>query len=180
MAWDRGGTDPPAFPQKGTAAVQEDPHVSPQKHCASGPRNPRPRRCFRPLSGMTAVIESPVSHVLVSSASIRDLSQQMGPEICRQFVGNYIDMWEGRYQRLVNSLDGGDYPGAMDVVLSIKISSHMAGAERLSTLAAEAQAAVAAYDFPALDSMVEAIGRCGADTMAFLTDSLGPAQQDRF
>lgn len=121
---------------------------------------------------MTAVIESPVSHVLVSSASIRDLSQQMGPEICRQFVGNYIDMWEGRYQRLVNSLDGGDYPGAMDVVLSIKISSHMAGAKRLAGYAGIAQEMVGRTDIHGLQSLLEPMHECGEATLASLRQML--------
>lgn len=154
------------------AALQEDPHVSPPKHRASGPRNPRPCRCFRPLSGMTAVIDSPVSHVLVSSASLRELSRQMGPEICRQFVGNYIDMWEGRYRRLVNSLDGEDYPGAMDVVLSIKISSHMAGAKRLAGYAGIAQEMVGRTDIQGLLSLLEPMQECGAATLASLREML--------
>lgn len=162
-----------AFPQKGTAAVQEDPHVSPSQHCASGPRDPRPRHCScPPFPGMTAVIESPVSQVLVSRASLRDLSEQMGPDVCRQFVGNYINMWEGRYARLVNSLDGGDYPGAMDVVLSIKISSQMAGAKQLAGYAGIAQDMVGRTDIDGLQSLLEPMQQCGEATLASLRDML--------
>ncbi|MBF4993003.1 hypothetical protein ITX31_02610 [Arthrobacter gandavensis] len=114
------------------------------------------------------MIESPVSHVLVSRASLRDLSRQMGPEVCRQFVGNYIDMWEGRYQRLVKSLDGGDYPGAMDVVLSIKISSHMAGAERLAGYAVLAQDMVGRTDIHGMQSLLKPMQECGEATLASL------------
>ena len=131
-----------------------------------------------PAAAQSVMPELP--HRIIALATLLDLSEQMGARTCRQYIGNYISMWDGRFARLVGAAETKDLEAAMDVVLSIKISSHMAGAERLSALAAEAQAAVAAYDFPALDSMVEAIGRCGADTMAFLSDSLAPGRQDRF
>lgn len=116
---------------------------------------------------------------LIALGTLMELSEQMGARTCRQYIGNFTSMWDGRYARLVRASNIRDMEAAMDVILSIKISSHMAGAERLSALAAQAQEAVSAYDFPALGTLVEEIGGCGGDTMAFLTDSLGliPAQQ---
>ena len=116
---------------------------------------------------------------LIALGTLFELSEQMGARTCRQYIGNFTSMWDGRFTRLVRAAEIRDMEAAMDVILSIKISSHMAGAERLSALAAEAQEAASAYDFPALGVLVEAIGRCGGDTMAFLADSLGlvPAPQ---
>ena len=116
---------------------------------------------------------------LIALATLLDLSEQMGARTCRQYIGNYLSMWDGRLARLVRASESKDLEAAMDVILSIKISSHMAGAERLSALAAEAQQAASAYDFPALAAWVEAIDRCGRETVVFLTESLdlAPARQ---
>lgn len=121
---------------------------------------------------MIAVTERPSSHALVSPRALRELSEQMGADICRQFVGNYIEMWDGRFSRLVNALDTSDFPAAMDVVLSIKISSQMAGAERLAGLALRAQEMVLRTDRCGLASLIEPIQQCGDDTVRHLSQSL--------
>jgi len=120
---------------------------------------------------MIAVTERPSSQTLVSTRVLRELSEQMGPEICHQFVGNYIDMWDGRFSRLVAALDTADFPGAMDVVLSIKISSQMAGAERLAGLASRAQEMVRSADRCGLASLIEPIQQCGDDTVRHLSQT---------
>ncbi|WP_312180579.1 Hpt domain-containing protein [Arthrobacter sp.] len=120
---------------------------------------------------MIAVTERPSSQTLVSTRVLRELSEQMGPETCRQFVGNYIDMWAGRFSRLVSALDEADFPGAMDVVLSIKISSQMAGAERLAALASLAQEMVRNADFCGLSSLIEPIQLCGEETLLHLSQT---------
>ena len=109
---------------------------------------------------------------LLAVRALHDLSDQMGPTTCREFVTNYIAMWDGRYQRLAGAVSDGDLPAAMDVVLSIKISSHMAGGERLATLAATAQELVRNYDLPGLTDLLAAISTCGAETMLELAASL--------
>ncbi|MCC9146147.1 MULTISPECIES: Hpt domain-containing protein [unclassified Arthrobacter] len=109
---------------------------------------------------------------LIALGTLLDLSEQMGARTCRQYIGNYLSMWDGRFTRLVQAVEHQDFDAAMDVVLSIKISSHMAGAERLSALASQAQDLVAAYDLAGLRNMVQTIDRCGTETMSFLSASL--------
>lgn len=109
---------------------------------------------------------------LLAVRALHDLRDQMGPATCREFVANYIAMWDGRFQRLALAAADGDLPAAMDVVLSIKISSHMAGAERLATLAAAAQEVVKNYDLSGLTVLLEGISACGAETMLELAASL--------
>ena len=81
-------------------------------------------------------------------------------------------MWESRYTRLVSALHSEDFPDVMDVVLSIKISSQMAGAERLALLAADAQQLVTSRDHAGLLSLLEPLERCGQDTIRQLHDTL--------
>ncbi|UWX97989.1 Hpt domain-containing protein [Arthrobacter zhaoxinii] len=105
---------------------------------------------------------------LISLERLRELSDQVGTESCRQFVSNFISMWESRFTRLCQAVQGRDFDAAMDVVLSIKISSDMAGAERLSALGAAAQDLVSRRDILGLEAMVAAVRACGTETMAHL------------
>ncbi|MCC9205445.1 Hpt domain-containing protein [Arthrobacter sp. zg-Y769] len=108
---------------------------------------------------------------LISLDRLRELSDQVGTESCRRFVSNFMSMWEGRFTRLHQAVQQRDFDAAMDVVLSIKISSHMAGAERLSALGAAAQDLVSRRDVRGLEEMVIAVRTCGAETMAHLNQS---------
>ena len=121
---------------------------------------------------MIAVESRAASRSLVSTTALRDLSDQLGLGTCQQFVGNYISMWESRYSRLVSALHSEDFPEVMDVVLSIKISSQMAGAERLAELAVDAQYLARSGDHAGLLSLLEPLQRCGADTIRQLHNTL--------
>lgn len=109
---------------------------------------------------------------LIALDALLELSDQLGADTCRQYVSNFVSMWESRYARLSHAVQDADYDAAMDVVLSIKISSHMAGAERLSSLGAAAQDLVARRDAGALAEMMLLIRDCGMDTVEFLSESL--------
>jgi len=130
-----------------------------------------PRSCPR-NRGMIAMSDRRISLSLVSVGTLRELSNQMGPDVCRQFVGNYMEMWDGRYSKLVSTLHMQDYPAALDVVLSIKISSHMAGADRLAKLAQHAEQLVHKQDQGGLVSMLESFRKCGEDTLHQLEQAL--------
>jgi len=121
---------------------------------------------------MIAVDNLPATRKLVSVRVLRDLSDQLGAGTCRQFVGDYIRLWDSRYSRLVSAMHNTDFPAAMDVVLSIKTASKMAGAERLAGLAAEAQALVHSEDHAGLVSLLEPLELCGQDTMRELQQVL--------
>ena len=109
---------------------------------------------------------------LVAREQLLDLSNQLGPASCREFVNNYIALWESRYDRLYRAVAGADDDAAMDVVLSIKISSQMAGAERLAALACCAQQRLTRSGTAELVSMLAVIAACGRETMACLLASL--------
>ncbi len=114
---------------------------------------------------MIALDNRPATRRLVSVRVLRDLSDQLGSGISRQFVGDYIRLWDSRYSRLVSALHTADSAAAMDVVLSIKTASQMAGAERLARIAAEAQDLVRREDYAGLADLLEPLEACGQDTM---------------
>ena len=105
---------------------------------------------------------------LVAREQLLDLTDQLGPAYCREFIANYVSLWQSRYDRLCSAVTLADDDAAMDVVLSIKISSEMAGAQRLADLARAAQQRLACSGTAALVSMLALIAACGRETMACL------------
>ncbi|MFZ3417169.1 Hpt domain-containing protein [Arthrobacter sp. 3Tela_A] len=114
---------------------------------------------------MIALDNRPAARRLVSVRVLRDLSDQLGAGTSRQFVVDYVRLWDSRYSRLVSALHNTDFAAAMDVVLSIKTASQMAGAERLAKLAAEAQDLVRSQDHAGLVALLEPLEQCGQATM---------------
>ena len=96
--------------------------------------------------------------------------------------GNFVDqVYRGktrreRHEELVGySIAGGitrNDAAAMDVVLSIKIASEMAGAQRLAALARCAQERLKQVGAADLASMLGVIAVCGQETMPCLLASL--------
>lgn len=112
---------------------------------------------------------------LLARALLQELHEQMGTEATAAFVRNYISMWDSRYARLETACREGDTAAAMDVVLSIKTASHMAGAARLSALASTAQYHLGGYDVAAVAAMLGCFRSCGAETMLSLAARTGCA-----
>ena len=110
---------------------------------------------------------------LVACEQLRYLSNQLGLASCREFVGNYVALWQDRFDRLRLAVMNADDAAAMDVVLSIKISSEMAGARRLAALAHSAQQRLVHSGATDLASMLGIIAACGRETMACLLASIG-------
>lgn len=105
---------------------------------------------------------------LVARDALLDLADQLGPATCREFVGNFVTLWHDRYDRLRLAVISADDDAAMDVVLSIKIASEMAGAQRLAALAHCAQQRLVQSGAADLASMLGIIAVCGQETMPCL------------
>ena len=110
---------------------------------------------------------------LVAREQLLDLTDQLGLASCHEFVCNYVGLWQDRFERLRLAVMNADDDAAMDVVLSIKISSEMAGAQRLACLARSAQQRLVLSGAADLASMLGIIAVCGSETMACLLASLG-------
>lgn len=109
---------------------------------------------------------------LVTRDQLLELADALGTASCREFVGNYVSMWQDRFDRLHTAVRNADDAAAMDVVLSIKISSEMAGADRLACLARCAQQRLAHSGASELASMLSVIAACGSETMPCLLATL--------
>lgn len=103
---------------------------------------------------------------LVDLAILAQLEGQLNdPRPARAFARDYITGFEDRYLRLTNSIGNRDVPAALDAALSLRNSSTMVGATRLSAMAASFQTAVASADLDTARRSLPAIERCGLDTI---------------
>ena len=110
---------------------------------------------------------------LVSLETLRQLAAELeDEEACRAFVRSFIGIWDERQVRLCQAIRASDAKAAMDVVLSVKVSSAMAGAGRLSQLAANLQAMLLRLGEDIMTSctldLLDEITACGRATMAQL------------
>ena len=83
----------------------------------------------------------------------------------RAFARDYIAGFGDRYLRLERSVGSRDVPAAIDAALSLRNSSAMVGAARLSALAADFETAVSSADLDAARRALPGIERCGLDTI---------------
>jgi hypothetical protein len=117
----------------------------------------------------------PVLDVSVLNQLERQLDD---PTPAKAFARDYVSMWRLRYKRLTESLEAEDRDAALDVVLSLKNTSKMVGAARLTALTNLVQAAVAAGDLPRARQFLPRIKQCGHETVkelcsTYLADSGG-------
>lgn len=111
---------------------------------------------------------------LVDLAVLGELEGHLNdPRPARAFARDYILGFEDRYLRLTGSVGNRDLPAALDAALSLRSSSSMVGAARLSAIAALVEAAVASEDLESARLALPDIARCGLDTIGALeTDYL--------
>lgn len=103
---------------------------------------------------------------LVSMLVLRDLEHQLEDrDGCTIFVRNFIGIWDGRYTRLADSVRAWNELAAMEAVLSLKCSSQMVGAERLSRLVAELEYELRQRRRGSAATLLESVHSCGTQTM---------------
>ena len=86
------------------------------------------------------------------------------PELYKEYVGRYLEMWPGRYQRMVSALDADDQEALMDAVLSVKTSAGMLGAVRLQQLALTIENAVRKQQMDGVRAVLNELEGCGQIT----------------
>ncbi|MHA7143351.1 Hpt domain-containing protein [Arthrobacter sp. TmT3-37] len=103
---------------------------------------------------------------LVDLTVLSQLERQLNdPQPARAFARDYITGFEDRYLRLSSSVGNRDLPAAIDAALSLRNSSTMVGAARLSAMAASFETAVTSADLDTARRALPAIERCGMDTI---------------
>lgn len=83
------------------------------------------------------------------------------PELYKEYVGRYVEMWPGRYRRMVSALDADDQEALMDAVLSVKTSAGMLGALRLQQLALTIEDAVRKQELDGVRAVLHELESCG-------------------
>jgi hypothetical protein len=104
---------------------------------------------------------------LVSDAVLDKLSTDLNDHdgsMRRRFISNYVELWEHRYGRISVAILARDAEGAMDAILSLKISSSMVGAERLGQLAEHLQGLIHNQLFDSAARLLDELGSCGTLT----------------
>jgi HPt (histidine-containing phosphotransfer) domain-containing protein len=71
-----------------------------------------------------------VSTIIIDEKALELLLTHLGgdSESRRRFVGDYVNLWDTRMERLIEALDADDREEAQTVLLSIRSSSAMVGA----------------------------------------------------
>ena len=83
----------------------------------------------------------------------------------RAFARDYISYFQERFLRLVRAVGKRDLDAALDAVLSLRNSSRMVGAARLSAMAAGVESAVTSADLDSARRALPEIEQCGLDTI---------------
>lgn len=83
----------------------------------------------------------------------------------RSFVEKYIHLWPTRYRRLAAAVQDSDLHQAIDIALSIRIASSMAGATRLGQLSEDIGTKLRMKDMEAIPVLLAYLRLCGNETM---------------
>jgi HPt (histidine-containing phosphotransfer) domain-containing protein len=100
-----------------------------------------------------------------TTAPTGDDALSSGQHACISFLRFFVDLWPTRWERLEAAVRSGDCAAALDACLSVKSSSAMVGALRLSAAAAELEAAIRGGQRATAESLVDGIGETGERSM---------------
>jgi hypothetical protein len=97
---------------------------------------------------------------------LADLEEDFdGPSVARSFAQDYIGLWKQRLDRLTFAVNSEDREAALDAGLSLKNSSAMVGAVRLSLLAVRLLQIIQCGDMPSARSLLPVVAEEGAETI---------------
>lgn len=88
----------------------------------------------------------------------------------RNFVQDFISIWDDRYARLLDASADEDRRAAINVLMGIKVSSVMLGAAQLKSVAEDIELRVRKGYARVSDSLLIALQDCGERTIQELTD----------
>ncbi|WP_422935556.1 Hpt domain-containing protein [Sinomonas sp. P47F7] len=90
------------------------------------------------------------------------------PGAGRRFACDFVGLWERRYAALAEAVAVGRMDNALDAVLSLKVSSAMVGARRLSGEAACVERALKGGSQVDLELFCGGLSECGRRTVRTL------------
>ncbi|GAB3560820.1 hypothetical protein GCM10027405_11410 [Arthrobacter alkaliphilus] len=130
--------------------------------------------------GLTAVVSDSdglptvplAEHPILDLAEFQLLEDQVdNPLVARTFAGDFAKLWAKRYELLSTAIERGDVAGALNAVLSVRTSSMMVGAVRLSVLAARLEERIRRGELRAARPLLTEVAECGYVTVQELKDS---------
>lgn len=101
---------------------------------------------------------------LLDAAVLAKLKKNYG-DAAQDFAGNYVRLWDHRYDRLALALDQRNPMAAMDAVLSIQSSSAMVGGLRLAWLAGQLKHELQSRPLANDRILLDRILNCGTETV---------------
>lgn len=125
--------------------------------------------CVSPLHGKepAAAVKSRRAELpLLDISVLRELEDEVKDPLIRNFVRDYLSMWEYRRQRLAAALalrEGRDQ--AIDAIISIRVSSAMIGGGQLTSLAATLEDQIREGPLPLDRTALADLVQCGQATM---------------
>ena len=110
---------------------------------------------------------------LVCMATLHTLEKSLDGErsLCQAFVSRYIEMWPTRFERIHAAVTSDHYENAMDSTLSLRSSSMMVGAARLSDLTMELVRLLESGNAALAATNLTELQICGNETAGHLTAS---------
>lgn len=118
---------------------------------------------FVALPGAVPIMSWPIS---------RGLRNDVGDSAHSAFLDGYVRMWPHRYSRLTAAIKDRDREQAMNIARSIRSSSHMLGALRVSRLASAMEQALRKRRFQAAGDLLHELESCGDTTVRQLSASV--------
>lgn len=85
------------------------------------------------------------------------------------FVSSFVEQWPDRVRRIVDRIRAHDVVGGVTAVMSIRVSSQMIGATRLTSLSTQLEQIVRTEDYAAGLERVATLRSVGAETLVELT-----------
>lgn len=120
-------------------------------------------------------VDGPENLPMVSGEIFDDLQANVeDPDVARQYLVDYLQMWDGRFLRLSAAINARSTETAIDAVLSIGTSSRMIGALRLAKLADTIEQHLVVGDVPGAACLLDELHDCGNLTMDKLRRSVLP------
>lgn len=103
---------------------------------------------------------------LMDPTVLVDLAEKLdSPDIANKFARDYAAVWPLRQRRLAAALNRRDHTGALDVAISLKVSSAMVGGVRLARLAEQLEHFVRRGDLISGLALMDAVTQYGRETV---------------
>ena len=108
--------------------------------------------------------DPPPGSPLLDPRVLRELAEDVGARAAASFAREFAGMWPRRRSALAHALAHDDADGAMEAVLSMRVSSAMVGARRLEELATRLETSLRRRGLAGAAPFIDDVEHCGEET----------------